>query len=399
LLGRQTHRNGPALSTVADVAVVGAGPYGLSAAAHLRAAGRDVHVFGEPMGFWKRQMPTGMLLRSQWDASHIGDPADELTLDHYQDALGRRLAVPVTLPDFVAYGEWFGQQAGIEADGRRVEELAAGNGAFRLRLERGDELQARRVVVATGLAEFPWRPPEFSALPRELVSHSADHDDLAPFAGKSVAVVGAGQSALESAALLHEAGAQVEVIARVGRITWLVPGDFVTKHRLVQKALYPPSDVGPPGLNWIVAIPPMFRTLPRNLQAKVAKRVLRPAGAGWLVPRLEDVQLSTGRRVVEARAEDGRVLLKLDDGSSRTVDHLLLATGYRVEIGKLPILSEELRGKLGGGPLVLVRGFESRVPRLHFMGAAAAYSYGPIMRFVAGTRYSGRELAAHTAGA
>jgi cation diffusion facilitator CzcD-associated flavoprotein CzcO len=386
------------VSAAAEVAVVGAGPYGLSAAAHLRAAGRDVHVFGEPMGFWKKQMPAGMLLRSQWEASHIGDPADELTLDHYQDALGRRLAVPVTLPDFVAYGEWFGEQAGIDADRRRVEEISADNGGFRLRLAGGDALAARRVVVATGLAEFPWRPPELSSLPPELISHSADHDDLSPFAGKSVAVVGAGQSALESAALLHEAGAQVEVIARVGQITWLVPGDFVTKHKLVQKALYPPSDVGPPGLNWIVAIPPMFRALPRNLQAKVATRVLRPAGAGWLVPRLQDVQLSTGRRIVEARADDGHVQLKLDDGSSRTADHLLLATGYRVDIGKLTILSEELRRTLGDGPLVLGRGFESRVPGLHFMGAAAAYSYGPIMRFVAGTRYSGRELAAHASG-
>jgi hypothetical protein len=377
--------------------VVGAGPFGLAAAAHLRAVGVDVHVLGEPMGFWKHQMPAGMLLRSQWEASHIGDPADELTLDHYQETRGE-LAVPVTLADFVDYGEWYRAQAGIEVDPRRVERIAPEAGRFRLRLAGGEELVAQRVIVATGLADFPWWPPELRGHPDGLASHSSDHSDFSAFGGKTVAVVGAGQSALESAALLHEAGAEVEVIARRRRIYWLEPGEFVERHPRLRKLLYPPSDVGPPGLNWVVAVPGLFRALPHGLRLKVARRVLRPAGAGWLRARLGEVPISTGRTVVEARAEDGRARLRLDDGSSRLVDHLLLGTGYRVDLGRLPILADELRGALDGGPLVLGPGFESRVPRLHFVGAAATYSFGPIMRFVAGTRYTGRELAAHVSG-
>jgi FAD-dependent urate hydroxylase len=303
----------------------------------------------------------------------------------------------VTLADFIDYGEWYRKRAGIEIDPRRVEVVAPETGGFRLRLADGDELLARRVIVATGLADFPWWPPELRGLPHELASHSSEHGDFSPFAGKSVAVVGAGQSALESAALLHEAGADVEVIARNARIYWLEPGELVERHPRLRAVLYPPSDVGPPGLNWIVAVPGLFRALPLGLRLQVARRVLRPAGAGWLRPRLGDVALSTGRSIVEASAEDGRVRVRLDDGGSRVVDHLLLGTGYRVDIGRLPILSEALRGALDGGPLVLERGFESRVPRLHFVGAAAAYSFGPIMRFVAGTRYAGRELAAHAA--
>jgi hypothetical protein len=383
---------------VSGTVVVGAGPFGLSAAAHLRAVGVEVRVLGEPMGFWKHQMPAGMLLRSQWEASHIGDPADELTLDRYRETRGE-LAVPVTLADFVAYGEWYQAQARIEVDPRRVELIAQKEeDRFRLRLADGEELEADRVIVATGLADFPWWPPELRGLPRELASHSSEHGDFSPFAGTSVAVVGAGQSALESAALLHEAGGEVEVIARNARIYWLEPGEVVERHPRLRKLLYPPSDVGPPGLNWLVAVPALFRTLPRSLRLRVARRVLRPAAAGWLRPRLGEVAVSTGRTIVEARAQDGRVLLGLDDGSSRVVDHLLLGTGYRVQIGRLPILSDALRAALDGGPLVLGRGFESRVPRLHFVGAAAAYSFGPIMRFVAGTRYTGRELAAHAKG-
>jgi cation diffusion facilitator CzcD-associated flavoprotein CzcO len=383
------------LNDLVETVVVGAGPFGLAAAAHLRVADGALRVFGEPMGFWKHQMPAGMLLRSQWDASHIADPAGALTLDRYQEAIGRQLPVPVTLTDFIGYGEWFRQESGIEVDPRRVHLIGAESGGFRLQLAGGEELLARRVIVATGLADFPWWPPELRGLPRELASHSSEHDDFSSFAGRTV-VVGAGQSAVESAVLLAEAGADVEVLARGDRIYWLVPGEFVGRHKRLHRLLYPPSDVGPPGLNWVVAVPALFRTLPRGLQGRVARRVLRPAAAGWLRPRLGAVRVSTRRRIAATSTrDDGRLELRLDDGSSRVVDHLLLGTGYRVEIGRLPILADELRSEFDGGPLVLGRGFESRVPGLHFVGAAAAYSFGPIMRFVAGTRYMGRELAAH----
>jgi thioredoxin reductase len=376
-----------------ETVVVGAGPFGLAAASHLRAGGVDLRVFGEPMGFWKRLMPRGMLLRSQWDASHISDPGNALTLDRYQEASGGRLPLPLTLTDFVDYGEWFRKQAGIDVDARRVELIESQAHGFRLRLTDGEEMPAKRVIIATGLADFPWRPPQFQQLPRELASHSSENHDFSPFDGKRVIVVGAGQSALESAALLHEAGAEVEVIARADQIHWLLPGEFVTRHKLLRRFLYPPSDIGPPGLNWIVATPALFQALPIRLQAKVARRVVRPAGAEWLRPRLRGVRLSTGRVIVARSIEASRGLtLTLDDDTSRLADHLLLATGYRVEIARLPILSDQLRTALGG-PLVLGRGFESAVPGLYFIGAAASYSFGPIMRFVAGTGYTARALA------
>src|SRR5689334_16342176 len=237
------------------VAIIGAGPYGLSAAAHLRAIpGMEMRVFGECMSFWERNMPAGMLLRSYWEGSHISDPHGEFTLDQYERARGVQLPRPVRLDDFVGYGRWVQRQVANPLDSRRVTRIDAAPGSFRLALEDGERISAERVVIATGIASYAWRPPQFDGLPPALAAHSSEHCDLGQFAGKRVVVVGGGQSALESAALLREAGADVEVIVRAPVVHWLRHGSPLHSwlHRdgnVLRRILYPPSDVGPPGIN------------------------------------------------------------------------------------------------------------------------------------------------------
>ena len=141
-----------------QVAIVGPGPYGLAAAAHLRSANVDVRVFGKAMEFWDRQMPAGMLLRSYWEGSHISDPQGDLTLDEYQRACGAQLARPVRLNDFVKYGQWFQRRAVPDLDSRRVKRIDATSKCFRMTLEDGEAIWARQVVVATGIASFARRP-------------------------------------------------------------------------------------------------------------------------------------------------------------------------------------------------------------------------------------------------
>jgi len=378
-----------------DIAIVGAGPYGLSAAAHLRAVnGLEIRVFGEPMSFWERHMPVGMLLRSPWAATHLADPNGALTLEAYQSASGNHLAAPIPLTRFIEYGRWFQHHAVPATEARSVRRIESRPAGFRVRLDSGEECRARRVVIAAGIAPFAWRPPEFDRLTTEFSSHSCEQRDLGQFARRRVAVIGGGQSALESAALLHEAGAEVEVVARQPRIHWLDRSAKLHRLGAMSRLLYHPGDVGPAGVSQLVGRPGLFRHLPRGLQDRLGVRSIRAAGAAWLQPRVTEVPITTGRSVISAVPVGDRVTLKLDDGTERCVDHVLLATGYRVDISRYSFLAEDLLKsiqRIDGFPR-LGAGFETSVSGLHFLGAPAAWSFGPLMRFVAGVSFASRAL-------
>jgi thioredoxin reductase len=378
-----------------DVAVIGAGPYGLAAAAHLKAAGIETTVFGRVLEFWKNQMPAGMLLRSTWDASHISDPEARLTLDRYHAVQGIERATPISRDTFIEYGSWFQRQVVPDLDERQVVRLERDDKGFRLLLEDAETVRARRVVIATGIAPFAFRPSTFDHIPRDLASHSANHSDLKVFAGKELIVIGGGQSAIESAALLKETGSRVELLVRAWRIRWLHSRELM-RHPFspFRKLFFPPTDVGPPGLNQIAARPDWFKRIPRRWQAGFAYRCIRPAGAAWLKSRTAGIRITTGRSVVSAKPVGDRLSIMLNDGSSRDVDHVLLATGYRVNILRYTFLAPELVSSIrcNEGYPELSPGFECSIPGLHFLGAPAARTFGPLMRFVSGTAYAAREL-------
>jgi FAD-dependent urate hydroxylase len=377
-----------------DAVVVGAGPYGLSAAAHLRAAGIETHVFGSPMESWERHMPAGMLLRSRWEASQIADPERRLSLEHYHDGHGLKRVEPIPLERFVDYGRWFQRHAVPDLDARRVARVSRENGHFRLALDDGESMTATRVVVATGIVSHAWRPPELAALSENLVSHAADHSDLRRFAGQRVAILGAGQSAVESAALLAEAGADVTVLVRSPGVEWL---EELRSERVLQRlTLYAYRRIGVGGAksSWVAGLPPLFRKLPEERRRSVTLRCIRPAAASWVRPRIAGVDLLGEASVTDARTEGRGVALELVDGRRIEADHVLLATGYRIDVRRSPILDPSLAAEVAteDGYPVLGPGLESTVPGLHFLGAPAMRAFGPVMRFVCGTWFSSREL-------
>jgi len=382
-----------------DVTILGAGPYGLAAGAHLRTIpGLDVRVFGKPMSFWQCHMPKGMFLRSNWTATQIANPDNSLTLEAYMAVTGDHFSLPVPLQQFAQYGQWYQKCAVPDLDPREIVGIERDHNGFQGTLSDGETFQSKRIVIAAGIKDFAWRPPEFAGLDSELASHSAEHCDFARFAGKSVLVIGSGQSALESAALLHEAQAEVEVFGRAQQIHWLQGWASVTlHHRLgstVRSLLYAPTDVGPAGISQLMARPDLLRKLPRGLQDRLRKRAVRPAGARWLVKRLESVPIRLGRQVTTVTTVGARVKVGFDDRTERTIDHVLLGTGYRMDISKYRFLSEGLKNSISraNGFPRLGHGLETSVDGLHILGAPAAWSFGPLMQFVSGTGYASRAL-------
>jgi cation diffusion facilitator CzcD-associated flavoprotein CzcO len=380
-----------------DVTVIGAGPYGLSAAVHLKAKGMAVRVFGEPMEFWAQSMPEGMLLRSPRVASSLSDPDRAFTLEAYETASNREPCAPVPLDTFVEYGRWFRHQLGSDLDQRTVLRVDRDQPGFRLTLQDGEEIRSTYVVIAAGIGPFKKKPAVFQNLSPQQAIHCYEGRDVRKFSGKRVAVIGAGQSALESAALLHEAKAQVEVIVRESYLRWIGQHSWLHHMGPITSMLYSPHDVGPVGISRLVAYPKLVSHVPLKLRDKIRTRAVRPAGSRWLPERLAAVKITKGCSVSQATAFGDDVALKLDDGSERRVDHVVMGTGYQVDISRYDFLPQELTQDIRqfDGYPKLAGGFRSSVPGLHFIGATAARSFGPLLYFVAGTEFASRELVSH----
>ena len=358
-----------------DVAVVGAGPFGLAAAAHLKAAGLSVRAFGKPMDFWRRNMPRGMVLRTPATATEISEPRHRHTLSAYLRASAAPAATYLPLERYTAYGRWFQEQAVGDLDARLVATVSRAKHGFRLVLDDGVEVGAARVVVATGLARQDRRPDVFADVPGALVSHSSEHSRLDIFRARRIAVVGRGQSAIESAVLLAETGAEVTLLAR-GPVSWR------TGHGRPLGAL---SDS-----------PTLFQVLPASLRDR-ANRIGRGADAAKsLRPRTADLRIAEGVEITQAAARSGGVELALSNGAGMRFDHVLLATGYRIDIARLGLLAPELLGAIAtrDGSPILRSGFQTSVAGLHFVGASAVESFGPTMGLVRGTGYAARAVAA-----
>ncbi|MGW6026802.1 FAD-dependent oxidoreductase [Streptomyces sp. NPDC055099] len=394
------------------VAVIGAGPFGLSTAAHLRARGIPVRVFGDPMVSWRAHMPAGMLLKSTPVASNIDAPQRGHTLVDYCEAAGiPRLVTDediIPIETFVAYGEWFKERLVPDLEQVRVVSVdRKGTAGFDLKLDSGEQFTARAVVVASGLSGLAQLPPALAAAVPDgpsatgPVSHSSQHSDLSRFAGRELLVVGAGQSALETAALAAEAGASVKVVARGrGSVAFGAPP-------WEQPKLRPESPFGRAwSLYAISYYPHPYRYLPPQARHYLVRRILGPLGAWWLRERFEGkVEKREVRRVMSADVREGSPVLRVETLGGRirelSADHVIAATGYRVDVAAMDFLGPALRARLATsrGTPKLGAGYVSSVPGLYFTGLPAAASYGPVMRFVCGTEFASPRLVGHLASA
>jgi thioredoxin reductase len=386
-----------------NTAIIGAGPYGLSVAAHLRRNGVPFRIFGRPMDSWLAHMPKGMMLKSDGFASNIYDPENAFTLGQFCAERGIEYAdtgVPVRLETFSAYGLAFRDRMVPELENKLITNVSRLSGGFVLQLEDGETVHARSVVLAVGITHFDYVPENLAHLPEEFLTHSARHHEVAPFRGRNIVVIGGGSSALDLAGLLHEAGAHVELVSRRQELKFHSQPTGKPRSGW-QQIRHPQSGLGP-GMRsrFFADLPMAFYYLPERLRVEAVRRTLGPSG-GWFIRDkvIGKVPLHLGCTPQRAKIQNGNVRLtvRAADGSEREIvtEHVIAATGYKVDLERLKFLDPEIRSKLkalNGAP-VLSSNFESSMPGLYFAGVAAANSFGPVMRFAFGAGFAARTLA------
>jgi hypothetical protein len=386
-----------------EAAIVGAGPYGLSIAAHFRALGVPHRIFGRPMDSWVSHMPKGMLLKSDGFASNLSDRRGDFPLKRFCLENGidyADMGNPVRLETFSAYGRAFQERMVPHLEEKLVDKVDRYEDGFVLTLGNGEEVRAKRVIFAVGITHFQHVPTVLQQLPGELLSHSFQVSEVGGFCGRQVVVIGAGSSAIDLAGLLHEAGADVQLVARAKALQFHERMQMDKPRSLWRKVRSPRSGLGPGIRSRMFAdAPGVFRYLPKNYRLQTVRTFLGPAG-GWFAKEkvMGKVPLVLGSSLERAEISDHHVSLQLrsDDGSTRNIDaeHVIAATGYKVDVGRLTFLNAGLRDKirvLEGAP-ILSSSFESSVRGLYFVGLAAANGFGPVMRFAWGAGYTARRL-------
>jgi hypothetical protein len=357
---------------------------------------------------WREHMPKGMFLKSEACASNLFDPMDGYTLKQYCSEMGlsyNPYGAPVSVEAFTHYGLSFQQRLVPMVENVTVTALRRSSDTFELQLETGEVLVASKVVIATGMSHAAYIPAPLAQLPAELLSHSGSHRDLSRFKGRDVTVIGGGQSALETAALLHEAGAEVRLLVRRASIDW--NGAPKSRRRwLGDRIRRPMSNLGPGLGPWVYSNASMlFCYLPRPLRIARVQSALGPAGAWWLKDRVVGrlpIMLSHSVEKAEIRGESLLLHLQRPDGVPHqiTTNHVVAATGYRFVLGSLPFLSEHLLSQIDSVQQtpILSPNFESSISGLYFTGLASANQFGPAMRFLHGADYTARRVCRHIVG-
>lgn len=386
-----------------EVAIVGAGPYGLSIAAHFRARGIPFRVFGPPMHSWREHMPKGMMLKSDGFASNLYDPDRRFLLKNYcadQNIPYTDDQTPVHLETFSSYGVAFRDRFVPELEEKFLESLEHTPEGFVLTLDSGEVVKARRVVLAVGITHFGYIPANLAHVSEEFLTHSYAHHDLEPFKNRSVAVIGAGASSIGLAGLLSEIGAMPELVARPSKLAFHSMPTAGKKRSLWQRVRNPKSGLGP-GLRsrFFAEYPHLFHYLPEERRIYEVRTALGPSGHWYSRNKVEDklpIHLGVTPDTASVEGSKVRLTLRAQDGSKRDIliDHIIAGTGYRVDMRRLKFLSSELVAAIrtAEGSPILSPTLESSVPGLYFTGLAAANSFGPVMRFAFGAGFAARQL-------
>ena len=378
-------------TTTTDLLIVGAGPFGLAMAAHARHLGIGHIVVGEPMQFWRAHMPQGMFLRSACDW-HL-DPQDADTIEAFlrTQQLTPRDAEPISLARYLEYVRWFQTRKQIDpwpVCVERLDAIAGGNGGFRATLTDGDAIAAANVVLAVGFAPFAHVPEDLArVLPAGSFQHTCDLIDFTNIGGQRCLIVGGRQSAFEWAALMREAGAASVHLSHRHDSPVFTESDWSWVNPLLEGMEKNPG--------WFRQLTEAERdAMSRRLWAE-GRLKLEP----WLAARVRQpaISLWPNTRVSDCREMPGGAFAITLDGAGGSlaleVDRIVLATGYKVNISRVPMLA---RGNLlpqlqvNDGSPALDEHLQSSVHGLFMTSILATRDFGPFFAFTAAVRASAR---------
>jgi thioredoxin reductase len=353
------------------------------------------------MKFW-HDMPKGINLKSFAHATNVFVPAKGTSFPEWCRTRGLEDFEPCTMQSFAAYGTWMKDRFVPDIEPTEVSRVCVnGSGHFELTLKTEERLHARRVVFATGLSHLAFTPEVLGALPQEFVSHTFDLTDYTQFRGKTVAVIGAGASAIEAGALVHEAGGSAQILVREAEAVF---HDRIKANRTLLDRLHKPISVlGPGKKNRLMEeLPLALHFVPEQRRVRFVKGYLGPAAPWWIIDRVKGVvPILVRTTVVRADLCGNKVRLSLREAGrgDRTieVDRVIAGTGYVADVDRLTYLDGDFRRRIRRveySPLLSMN-FESSVPGAYFVGPIAAFCFGPLFRFVAGAKYTAPALARH----
>ena len=357
--------------------VVGAGPYGLSIAARAKDAGIDALVMGEPMEFWRMNMPERMLLRSGLDW-HL-DASGVLSLRAYlaERGLDPAHVTPLPVGLFIEYAAWFRTAAGLSIWCEFVQDITPAGERFDVRLKDGERIIADAVVATTGVARFGSLPDWVDrSLPRDRYSHTCELVRFDWLRGARCLIVGGRQSAFEWAALLNEAGVAAVHITYRHDTPAFVESDWAFVDEYIDRT---------------INVAGWYRHLPAAEREAVSQRFwaegrlkLEP----WLTPRLSAPTIQRWPQTEVTACcvlPSGEIQVNLSNGERIIVDHVLLGTGYAADASKVSYLRGVFENvEIADGSPVLDEYFQSSVPGLFFAGFLAIRDFGPFFGFVRG---------------
>lgn len=355
-----------------DLIIIGAGPYGLAAAAEARKEKLDYLLIGRPMNFWLKSMPGFMLLRSPFIASSIYSPDSSLSLKNYYRETGREIQrrKPVPLAIYLKYIDWYVKKAGLHIREEEVVHISReGSAAFTVTTGTGEILRAKTVIMAVGNPSFATIPEQLRGVERKYFSHTVDLPEFSSLAKKKVLVVGGGQSAIEACWGLIQAGAEVELTHRQKKLVW---------HNI-------PLRINIPLLHFFVAFPTVLELVPWPVRKLVGDMVSEPTVDKWLRPKVESKITEYAGTVISTVEEvPGGVKVLFADGRETVVEHLVLGTGYGVDVKKLSLLDPGIVNTLEirDGYPVISGNLESSIAGLFFTGVLAKGRFGPTFNFI-----------------